>query len=377
MLKQVSHNIYSFILNKNHGLTVIPNMLTALTITSFILAFLTFLPLVKNSYWIFRSLEYPRAQKFVLCVAVLTTWMVFYYAAGAVNYYAVGALGAATIFLAVKIYNYTILSVKQVRTISCRDEDKEIKVFSANVYQDNTQFDKTLAQIKATDPDVIFLLETDAKWEQAMQPLEADYPHMLKAPLPNTYGLLFYSRFEISEARVNYLIKNDIPSIEAVAHLPSGVKIQLWGLHPEPPVPGESLYSTAKDKELMRIALKARDSQLPVIVMGDLNDVAWSYTTTLFEKVSTLLDVRKGRGFYSTFSANHWFMRFPLDYIFCSAEFGLIDMKRLGHNGSDHFPIFTHLIYNKRLENIQEAPQADSDDMEEAREILDKEVESE
>jgi endonuclease/exonuclease/phosphatase (EEP) superfamily protein YafD len=352
-------------------------MLTALTITSFILALLVFLPLVKNSYWIFRSLEYPRAQKFVLCVMVLTTWMVYYYAAGTINYYAVGTLGAATIFLATKIYNYTILSVKEVRTVNSRSIANEIKVFSANVYQDNTRFDKMLAQIKANDPDVIFLLETDPKWEKAMQPLEADYPHTLKAPLSNTYGLLFYSRYELSKAKVNYLVKNDIPSIEALVHLPSGIKVQVWGLHPEPPVPGESLYSTAKDKELMRIALKARDTRLPVIVMGDLNDVAWSYTTTLFEKASTLLDVRKGRGFYSTFSANHWFMRFPLDYIFCSAEFGLINMKRLGHNGSDHFPIFTHLIYNKRLEAIQEAPQADHEDMVEVKEILDKEVEPE
>ncbi|RYZ92407.1 MAG: endonuclease/exonuclease/phosphatase family protein, partial [Sphingobacteriaceae bacterium] len=259
-------------------------MLLALTIISFFLVVIVFLPLIKNSYWIFRSLEYPRAQKFVLCVAALVGWVVYYTAYSTINIYAVISLAVATVYLATKIYNYTILSYKEVKTVTSRNSSNELKIFSANVYQDNTQYDKLLAQIKANDPDIILLLETDKKWEQGVKELERDYPNTLKAALPNTYGLLFYSRFEISEAKVNYLVKKDIPSIEALVHLPSGIKVQLWGLHPEPPVPGESLHSTAKDKELMRIALKARDTKLPVIVMGDLNDVAWSYTTTLFEK---------------------------------------------------------------------------------------------
>jgi len=40
-----------------------------------------------------------------------------------------------------------------------------------------------------------------------------------------------------------------------------------------------------------------------------------SYATDCLEKQVNLLDPRR-EGFYSTFSANHWYMRFPLDYVF-------------------------------------------------------------
>jgi endonuclease/exonuclease/phosphatase (EEP) superfamily protein YafD len=352
-------------------------MFITLTVLSYLLFVLVFLPLIRNNYWVFRSLEYPRFQKFVINLLILCGWGIYYHLHHVINYYAAGLVAINLIYLAVKIYSYSIFAPKAVQTLTSSNQGRDLKILSANIYQDNRQYQRLLDQIRETNPDVILLLETDAAWEAGVSELEKTYPYTLKAPKSNTYGLLFYSRFELSFASVNYLVKEDIPSVEAVIQLPSGVKVKLWGLHPEPPVPGENLYSTAKDKELMKIALKAAECELPCIVMGDLNDVAWSYTTTLFGKVSKLLDVRKGRGFYSTFSANHWYLRFPLDYIFCSASFGLVEMKRLGYNGSDHFPIFTHFVYNKALDNIQEAPEADHSDQDEAKEIAAQQLDPE
>jgi endonuclease/exonuclease/phosphatase (EEP) superfamily protein YafD len=240
----------------------------------------------------------------------------------------------------------------------------EIKIFTANVLQDNDQYDRLLKQIAHKDPDIIFLVETDAKWEKAMRGLEATYPHTLKEPLSNTYGLLFYSRLPLAEESVQFLVEADVPSVRTKVQLPSGTKVQLFGLHPKPPVPKESLSSTAKDKELMKVAFEVENINEPCIVMGDLNDVAWSYVTELFRKVSGLLDPRRGRGFYSTFSANHWWMRFPLDYIFCSSHFGLVTMNKMPHNGSDHFAMFIHLQYQPQLKNIQEEPEADEKERE-------------
>jgi hypothetical protein len=107
-----------------------------------------------------------------------------------------------------------------------------------------------------------------------------------------------------------------------------------------------------------------------VVVCGDLNDVAWSRTTRLFQKVSGLLDPRKGRGFFSTFHARWPGLRWPLDHVFHSDSFRLIAMRRLPYVGSDHFPVNAVLSYEPQAEAEQEAPAADAEDLHEARETV-------
>jgi len=60
-------------------------------------------------------------------------------------------------------------------------------------------------------------------------------------------------------------------------------------VHPTPLVHNENPFSEERDKELLMVADLAKASKMPVIVIGNVNDVAWSYTTTLFFKMSGLL----------------------------------------------------------------------------------------
>lgn len=322
----------------------------------------TFLPVVKSDYWTFRILEYPRLQKFIIGLFILAALFYTREDTGNLFWWMLPLLLLSLTYLVIKIFPYTPVAPKEMKRVKGGDTENEIRIFTANVLQTNHEFGKMLQQVKRQDPDVIFLVETDREWEKGMSELEKTYPHFLKKPLDNTYGLLFYSRLEMQDADVKFLAEDDIPSIQATVKLKSGVAVRIHGLHPKPPVPDESLTSTAKDKELMKVALALEHFDDPCIVMGDLNDVAWSYVTKLFRKVSGLLDPRRGRGFYSTFSSNRWWMRFPLDYIFCSAHFGLVQMKKMPHNGSDHFAMFIHLRYKPVLEHVQDKPQADGDE---------------
>jgi endonuclease/exonuclease/phosphatase (EEP) superfamily protein YafD len=115
-----------------------------------------------------------------------------------------------------------------------------------------------------------------------------------------------------------------------------------------------------------------KEANEPTLVVGDLNDVAWSDTTTLFQKISGLLDPRVGRGMYNTFDANNPLLRWPLDHVFHSNHFKLLKLKRLAAFGSDHFPVYVALSYEPGTTAQQPEPGADRGEREEAEEKIEK-----
>ena len=50
-----------------------------------------------------------------------------------------------------------------------------------------------------------------------------------------------------------------------------------------------------------------------------------------------------GRGLYPTFNAKYPLLRWPLDHLFVSPHFELMQIDRLPDIGSDHFPIYFRL----------------------------------
>jgi endonuclease/exonuclease/phosphatase (EEP) superfamily protein YafD len=137
--------------------------------------------------------------------------------------------------------------------------------------------------------------------------------------------------------------------------------VRLYCLHPRPPVPPESMKSTDRDAELLLVGKMVKQQDEPAIVMGDLNDVAWSYNTRLFLKTSQMLDPRIGRGFYNTFNANYPLMRWSLDHVFHTEDFQLNKLEVLPDIHSDHFPVYFSLSYEPNEDAEQEPLQPNSE----------------
>jgi len=335
-------------------------MKIALIIFGSILLIFSILPLIRKDHWSFRVFEYPRIQKLAMSILWVILWAIHADFEDHSLWIFFGLMSINIIYLFYQIFPFTPIAKKQVYQASKIDKDNSLKVMISNVYEHNDNYKGCLKVVEINNPDILLLLETSHKWDRETESLEKEYPHHVKVPIDNTYGMLFYSKFPIKDAEVNYLVEDQIPSIDCKIELPSGQLVQVYAVHPTPPVPNENPRSTERDKELLIVAEKAKKSKLPVIVIGDLNDVAWSYTTELFLKMSELLDPRRGRGFYNTFHAKQPLMQFPLDHAFISADFKLRDLRKLDNYNSDHYPIFVHIQFEERAEQQQEENQLDA-----------------
>ncbi|MGZ9035211.1 MAG: endonuclease/exonuclease/phosphatase family protein, partial [Rhodospirillales bacterium] len=80
-----------------------------------------------------------------------------------------------------------------------------------------------------------------------------------------------FSRFQLIDPEVRFLLDEYVPSIKTGLRLPSGSRIDLYGVHPKPPPRQDT---ARRDAELLIVASEVREGAAPAIVAGDLNDVA-------------------------------------------------------------------------------------------------------
>lgn len=338
----------------------------------YLIIIISFIPLIRKDYWFFRVFEYPRIQKLCLNVILLAAFVALFEPVTIYDKLFLSLLSLNLVYLFYQVAPFTFFGPKQLLKLNTEIPKKQIGLFIGNVLQFNRNAEEYLKCVLSKDPDLIMLVETDKWWADQVSSLKKTYPYNVLVPMENTYGMLVYSRFELIDPKVKHLVEGEIPSVHSHIKLPSGDVISFHGLHPEPPVPSENPRSTERDKEILMVAKAVRREKMPSIVAGDLNDVAWSYTTELFSKTSGLLDPRKGRGFFNTFHAKHLFLRFPLDHVFCSNDFTLVDIKRMPNCGSDHFPMFIKLQYSPAAKKVQKEPRPDKEDQEMADEKINK-----
>lgn len=321
-------------------------------------------PFCRSEHWQVRGFDFPRLQFAVLAGALVVFDLLVLDLSQTKSWVAVAAAFLGFVIQVSWILPYTPLWPKVLPTAGDRPESETIILLAANVLQTNRCSDDFLQLVREAQPDVLVALETDEWWQSRLDRLQTEdgYQYSVKRPLDNLYGMLVYSRLPLENAKVQYLVEEGVPSIHVLARLRSGRSIRIHFLHPAPPSPTENEKSGERDAELLMVGKSVQKTSLPVIVAGDLNDVAWSTTTRLFRKASGLLDPRIGRGMLNTFHAERWYMRWPLDHLFCSSHFHLASIRRLSAFGSDHFPVLVSLVHQGAEDCEVETLQTEGED---------------
>ena len=239
--------------------------------------FATFWSMIPRYEWWFRVADFPRNQLIVLGFVVLIAWIGWYQPISSSEWLWVVLLIVALGFQLRMVLPYTFVWKKQVKTAVDKPDAHRVTLLVSNVLTPNPNKQALIDLVNKHQPDILLTLETDKAWEDALSVIEPDYPYNVKVPLDNLYGMHLYSKLELINPEVKYLVVDDIPSIHTQVRLKMGKVIWFYALHPMPPSPTEADKSVTRDAELLMLGRHINPHDLPVMVAGDLNDVAELY----------------------------------------------------------------------------------------------------
>ena len=325
------------------------------------IALVTLAPFWDTNLWWVRMWDFPRVQIAAAGLAVLVAALCL---PGRTRLVLPVLMALACGYQLWRVLPYTPLASAEMALAP--DDPGAVTLLSANVLMENDRHDLVAERIAEVDPDILLLMETDQAWIDALEPALARYPHVLRAPRDDHYGLVLATRLEPERMEVVTLTDSDTPAAVAQLRDAAGRPFRFVGLHPRPPVPGEG--TAERDAEIYLAARFARASGMPVVAAGDFNDVAWSDTSRTFKHVGEYLDPRIGRGFHASFDVGRWWFRVPIDQLYVTPDVAVVSIERLREVGSDHFPMAAVLRIDASLAaRLNEAPEPVS---EEEREIV-------
>ncbi len=347
---------------------------TIFQVLGLIAALMSLIPLIAADYWWIRFFDFPHIHFTTLTfIAIVLYFFTFNYKTK-YDYLYITVLLGCFVFQLSKFIDYTPVWAEEMQASSENlAADKVLSVMTVNVLQKNDKHDKIISQIKEVDPDIVLFTETDSKWMNALQKsLGSTYPHKINQPQDNTYGMMLYSKLELVDGKVLFQVDKKIPSIHSKVKMRDGKEFLLMGIHPTPPAPTHNPNSTDRDTELIKTAIKSYQSDIPVVVLGDFNDVSWSRSTELLKTIGKLIDYRRGRGFYNTYNANYTIVRWPLDHVLVTSDFRLKDSGVGEGFGSDHFPTWVKFTLEPELADQQKATEPTDEEWKRAKDQMSK-----
>ena len=192
-------------------------------------------------------------------------------------------------------------------------------------------------------PDLLLLLEYTPEWKQNCADLYTNYPYFIEE-VQKDFGIALFSKLPLHDSNIRFDETHECPVIEAKIQVEKQT-VLFFGMHPKPPVPWMDHATEDKDDQTIRVAKAIKNSEYPVIIAGDFNDVKWSTLMKAFVEEANVLDPRIGRGLLNTFHSEKWYINYPIDHIFMTRHFGINTFKKTKLQGSDHFGLYSQFSF--------------------------------
>ena len=215
------------------------------------------------------------------------------------------------------------------------------RVLLCNVQTRNTRFEAVEAYVRATQPDIVVLLEVNADWIAALESLQDLLPYSTSDPRSDNFGIAVYSRVPPRAAVVERIGPASVRSIVAEFGTDDDW-FTMIATHPVPPQ--GRVGSEVRNAQLAELGRLVTTIESPVMLVGDLNATPWSHPFRRLIDRTGLASASLGQGVRPTWPAVFPApMRIPIDHCLCSAEFDVVRTRVGPDVGSDHLPLLIDL----------------------------------
>lgn len=305
--------------------------------------FVTLVSLIPSDQWFIRAVDMVRVLSVFVAAALFVLALLVAYRLRSLTLIALALVMAINIW---RVWPYwriapTDIPLAQVDGGGDTASERCFSALSLNVKMANTGYKAVAGQLRRYDPDLILLMETDADWVEALEPILAEYSTVERYPKSNTYGLIFASRIPVTNINVIENTSRDTPTLYATLTPAGSAPVEFIGLHPRPPLPGQN--TKKRDENILNAGVQTPDRLPNALVMGDFNDVPWSNTSDLFRKQGGWNDPRIGRGNFPTFPADYLPIGWPLDQVMVKGAMTIQSFDVLDDVGSDHLAMLANV----------------------------------
>ena len=224
---------------------------------------------------------------------------------------------------------------------------KATPVMRAMLLNVNTRLgdaDRVRAVISDANPDILVLEEISSRWMSDLAWLTNSYPHSLSQPREDNFGIGLFSKLPFTNAEVVYIGGAEVPSVLATVST-AQADLLVIATHPVPP--GGRDYSRWRNGQLDQFPDYVR-SDLPILLLGDLNTTPWNYHFRRLLARTGLRDSARGYGVQSTWPSDNFLLRIPIDHCLHSTNIVIVDRKVGEDVSSDHYPLIVDFAIRKK-----------------------------
>jgi endonuclease/exonuclease/phosphatase (EEP) superfamily protein YafD len=214
-----------------------------------------------------------------------------------------------------------------------------LTVVTANVHYRSEERQPYLDWLAAQAADLVVVQEVTPEWAEALSRLPG-YPYRRLLSREDPYGIAVLSRWPFESLELVDFAGDGLPSMAGVTDL-DGQRLHFIGLHTNWPV--LPALARARDRTLFAAAARARASELPLVVLGDLNATPDAPAFTKLLRNSGLRDSLDGRRWRPTWQAGFWPLAIRIDHVLVSKDV-CVEHAEVGPDlGSDHRPVIARL----------------------------------